>query len=282
MLRLLIIEGNSPEGNRTMAAAGLATNAEQYAAAVRRFMPGAEIHFAFPAARAAGLPRGAALADFDGAILGGSGLRVRAGGNEPAVRRQVDLVRQVFQAGLPLLGSCWGLQVAAVAAGGAVAPCARGREVGICRDIRPTAQGRAFPLLAGKAAHYDSLAIHYDEVTRLPPGARVLAGNAHSRIQAAAFTYLNGTFWGLQYHPEFDLGHMAGLLRRYSSDLVAQGQFADQTAVAAYGADLEALGRDAAAAERLSTSGAVGEDLERGREIGNWLINCRDLRARGR
>lgn len=279
-LRILIIEGNTAAGNAAMAAAGVGTNADQYAAAVRRTMPDADIRFAHPADRADALPPGVALRDFDGAILGGSGLFVRAEGNAPEVQRQVDLVRALFDAGLPMLGSCWGLQVAAVAAGGDVAPSPNGREVGICRDITLSDAGDAFPMFAGKPRRFDSLAIHYDEVTRLPSGATVLAGNGHSPIQAAAFTFSKGVFWGVQYHPEFSLSHMALLIRRYGPDMVTQGIYPDLASMTRETGSMLRLDKGVA----MSDAAALAADLRidemvtdasmRCREIDNWLQFC--------
>ncbi|MAN80420.1 MAG: glutamine amidotransferase [Rhodospirillaceae bacterium] len=279
-LRILIIEGNTAAGNAAMAAAGVGTNADQYAAAVRRTMPEADIRFAHPADRADALPPGVALNDFDGAILGGSSLFVCAQGNAPEVQRQVDMVRALFDAGVPLLGSCWGLQVAVVAAGGDVAPSPNGREVGVCRDITLSDAGAGSPLFAGKPRRFDSLAIHYDEVTRLPSGATVLAGNGHSPVQGAAFSFSKGVFWGVQYHPEFSLSHMALLIRRYGPDMVTQGIYPDQ---AAMDRETEGLLRlDAGVPDAVALAADLGIDETvtdasmRCREIDNWLQFCRN------
>lgn len=230
-LRILIIEGNTSDGNAAMAAAGLGSNAAQYADAVHLSAPDAAITFAYPADRTDALPKGVSLADFDGVILGGSGLHVRGQENAPEVQRQVDLVRAVFDAGRPLLGSCWGLQVAVIAAGGDVGPSPNGREVGVCRDITLNDVGAEFSMFAGKPRVFNSLAIHYDEVTKLPSGARILAANGHSPVQAATFEVGRGAFWGVQYHPEFTLYHMALLIRRYGPDMVEQGIFPDHMAM---------------------------------------------------
>ena len=282
-LRILIIEGNTAAGNAAMAAAGVGTNADQYIAAVRRTVPDADIRVAHPADRTDALPAGMTLGDFDGAILGGSGLFVRAQGNAPEVQRQVDMVRALFDAGVPMLGSCWGLQVAAVAAGGDVAPSPNGREVGICRGIALSDVGAAFPMFAGKPRMFDSLAIHYDEVTRLPSGASVLAANGHSPIQAAAFTFGHGVFWGVQYHPEFSFSHMARLIRRYGPDMVTQGIYPNQAAMDRETESMLRLDGDvdetvtdgAAPAVDLGFDETVTDTAMRCREIDNWLQFCR-------
>ncbi|MEQ8229474.1 MAG: type 1 glutamine amidotransferase [Rhodospirillales bacterium] len=285
-LRILVIEGNTSDGNAAMAAAGLGSNAAQYADAVHLSAPDAEVTFAYPADRTDALPVGVSLADFDGVILGGSGLHVRGQENAPEVQRQVDLVRAVFDAGRPLLGSCWGLQVAVIAAGGDVGPSPNGREVGICRDITLNSTGAEFPMFMGKPRVFNSLAIHYDEVTKLPSGARVLAANGHSPVQAAAFEVGTGVFWGVQYHPEFTLPHMALLIRRYGPDMVEQGIFSDHTAMEREtdamlhmdGALTSYLNPDGGEfitlAAKLGIDHMITDPANRCREIDNWLQFC--------
>ncbi|MEK9671026.1 MAG: type 1 glutamine amidotransferase [Rhodospirillaceae bacterium] len=279
-LKLVLAEGNGTDANDRLAAAGMGTNADQYVAAIRLFEPRADIFRVHPADAAVALPPGAALGDFDGLVIGGSGLFVRRDGNAPDVARQVDLVRSALEAGLPVLGSCWGLQVAVIAAGGDVGRSPNGREVGICRDIVRAGGDPADPFLAGKPPVYQSLAIHYDEVTQLPPGAKVLAANDHSPVQAATFEWGGGVFWGVQYHPEFDFPHMAGLIRSYGSDMVTQKIFADDAAMNRYCRDLSELAAgDGSAADdakaRLSADEVVADPRERRREIANWLAFCR-------
>ena len=281
-LKILIIEGNTAEGNAAMAAAGLSTNGEQYAEAVRLYAPEADIHFAFPADTSNALPNGVALGDFHGVIIGGSGLRIRGAGNAPEVQSQVDLLRAAFDAGLPVLGSCWGLQVAAVSAGGDVGPSPRGREVGICRQVTLNAMGKDALMYRGKPVHFDSLALHYDEVISLPAGARVLASNAHSNIQAATFDVGAGVFWGVQYHPEFTLTHMAGLIRRYATDMVTEGIFKNSSDLMRSteamlhldGMPDPAPAGTSDAARELGVGSSFFDPRNRCLEIDNWLHFC--------
>ena len=61
----------------------------------------------------------APLKSFDGIAITGSALNIYKG--EPASLRQIDFAREVFARRIPFFGSCWGLQVTVVAAGGEVA-----------------------------------------------------------------------------------------------------------------------------------------------------------------
>src|SRR5262245_46195542 len=79
-----------------------------------------------------GLPAGAALTSYDGFIWTGSNLTIYH--DLPEVTRQIELSRAIYEAGVPQFGSCWGVQMAATAAGGEVKKKPRGREWSIARD----------------------------------------------------------------------------------------------------------------------------------------------------
>ena len=161
-----------------------------------------------------------------------------------------------------------------VAAGGSVAANPRGREMGIARKIALTAEGRGHPLYAGKASVFDGFISHVDEVTHLPPGAVVLASNAFTRVQAVSVTYQGGTFWGLQYHPEYDLHEMARLVFCRLEILTEQGFFKDRQAGEAYVNHLEALHQDPARRDIAWLLGidddVMNEDVRR-LEVRNWI-----------
>lgn len=273
--RLLIAEGNVRENCEHLARHGTDGGSESYAAALRLFAPEAQIDIVHPADADPELPAGTGLADYDGVVIGGSGLH--AYDDAPEVARQVAFARAAFEARVPFLGSCWGLQVATVAAGGTVAKSPRGREVGIARKLRPTATGRGHPLYEGKPGAFDCCAIHFDEVTHLPAGSVVLAENDHSAIQAAVIPHAGGEFWGVQYHPEFDLRHMARLINAYADAMIGQGFYADEAALAAHTADWETLADHPERndlAWRLGIEGDVLDPYRRCREIGNWLTRA--------
>lgn len=271
-LKILIAEGNPKDRNDAMRTFGGKMGAECYALEIRRMFADVDIVTVFPADADGYLPAGVALGDFDGMVLGGSGLH--AFDPIPAVTRQVDLMRSALDAGLPVLGSCWGLQVAAAATGGSVAASPRGREVGIARKVALTPAGAGHPLYVHKPQVFDSPCIHYDEVTQLPPDAVVLAHNGHSAVQAAAIRRGAGVFWGMQYHPEFDLPHLAALYRRYADDMLSEGYFVTRSALDTYTDELETLHGDPS---RLDLRWRLGIDADvldadlRCREIRNWV-----------
>jgi GMP synthase (glutamine-hydrolysing) len=283
-LHLLVIEGDTRD-DRDAYRAGLGmTASEAYAQTLMQLAPDAICQIGFPADEGAGLPGAAGLEAYDGAFITGSALNLYDGG--PAITRQIDLARAVFASRTPLFGSCWGLQVATAAAGGEVLRNPKGREIGVARNIWPTEAGRAHPLLAGRRAAYDAICSHLDIVTPAP-GALVLAANAMSAVQAAEIGWEGGTFWGVQYHPEYSLREIAAIVARRAGNLTREGFFPDERSALAYVEDLRAL--DAApdrrdVAWRLGLGDDVLDPIKRRAELINFLeVRVRPAKsARGR
>lgn len=272
--RILIADGNTTELNNISRSSGCELGAERYAFEIKRMFPSVHVEIVFPADSDQYLPNGVALSDFDGMVMGGSGLH--AFDQTPDVTRQIDLMRSALDAGLKVLGSCWGLQVAAAATGGRVAQSPRGREVGIARKITLTQAGMGHGLFADKPAVFDSPCIHYDEVTQLPSGSVVLASNAHSSVQSAVIRKGSGVFWGMQYHPEFDLPHLANLYLRFADAMIADGFFKDQDDLDLYCARLQALNQDPGRLDlrwQLGIDDDVIDPDQRCLEIRNWVLS---------
>lgn len=272
--RLLVAEGNPRERIQRLADFGGATGSERYRSALTYLYPDAVVDIVEAAEADATLPAGSDLAAYDGVVIGGSALNVPGGDDDPMVQRQITFTKAVFDAGVPFLGSCWGLQLAAAAAGGRVAASRRGREVGFARKIAVTREGRGSLFFEGKSNVFDSPAIHYDEVTHLPPGGVVLAANSHCAIQAAAINFLGGSFWGMQYHPEFDLPHIAALMNCYAEAMAEEGFFADTEAARDFANRLEVLDQDPSRQDLAWLLGLDDDVLDpriRYREIGNWV-----------
>jgi GMP synthase (glutamine-hydrolysing) len=284
--RLLVIEGNPPESLAEHKAVGGVPASEGYAALLREFLPQAQVDICYPATPGAALPAGEALEGYDGIAITGSSLHVYESG--PAVTRQIDLVRAALGRGTPLFGSCWGLQVVTVAAGGSVRKNPNGREVGFGRGIRLTEVGRRHPMYAGKADVFNAPTVHLDEVETLAPGTTVLASNAISQVQSVELQHGGATAWAVQYHPEYPLRELAAIVRRTGARLIREGFFADLQDLEGFARDLDTLDRDPAC-KRLSwrhgVSGNVLDPKLRTSETANWIefqvLPTRAKRGRG-
>ena len=271
-LRFLVIEGNTRRGREAYASAYGLTPSQSYAGVLQVLAPDASCDVAFPADEGANLPEREGVRGYDAVFVTGSALN--AYDAEPAVTRQIELMRAVLESGVPCFGSCWGLQIAAVAAGGTVAKNPAGREIGFARTIAPTPAGREHPLLAGRPPAFAAPATHIDSVTALPPGAVCLASNAVSEVQAAEIRVDGGVFWGVQYHPEFALAEIAGIIERRSRVLAQEGFFAAPEDAKAYADDLRALEADPSRSDLAWRHGLDAEVVDpalRRREIGNFI-----------
>jgi len=272
MTRLLLLEGNTAARRARAEELGVRSSSAIYAEAIGAHHPEIALDVLNGADPGEAIPEGRSWGDYGGLVVTGSSLH--AYDAEFAVTNQIELVRQAAEAGLPIFGSCWGLQIAAVAAGGEVARSSSGREVGFARKILLNEAGRAHAMFAGKPTVFDAPCIHYDEVVRLPDDAVLLASNGHSRVQAAIIPLGRSEVWAVQYHPEFDLDQIAQLYTLYADEMVEQGFFADLPQLAAYCDKLAALAADPGnkgLAWQLGVDGDILDDRRRRAEILAWM-----------
>lgn len=278
MTRYLIAESETADQREQRRRATGLSSAESFAATLTVITPGAQCDIARPHEADCTLP--VPIGSYDGVFLSGSPLHVYE--DKPETRRQLDFMRAVFASGTPSFGSCAGLQVAVAAAGGDVAKGPR-HEVAIARRITATEAGRRHPLLAGRPATWDALAIHSDMVTRLPAGATLLAGNRLCPVQAAEIRFAGGVFWGVQYHPELTLQEIAVAMRRQSDDIIEQGLARTETDVDAQATRLHALGDDPARDDLawcLGIDAEITDPVLRHRELVNFIeTQCRTKAA---
>lgn len=238
MTTVLIVESNAPDlvAKGKSGAAGFVNSFSLLApAAVLRHV--APYHAALAESDLEGV---------DGVVFTGSGVNWSTDATEAAPLRKA--METVFQAGLPVWGSCNGMQLAAVVLGGSVRASPNGQELGLARDIQRTEAGARHPMLSGRRDGFAVPCLHRDEVATLPEGATLLAGNVHSPVQAMVYEAGGVRFWGTQYHPELSRRDVADGLRGYG--LFQEGQV------------------DMAALEQAETD---AEQVDRLRELANWV-----------
>lgn len=273
--RILVIDGYPKADRDNLAGCGMGTAGDLYVKMLTSLYPGARCEIVYPSDAEAALPHGTHIGDFDGAAWTGCSLTIHDT-SDKRVPRHIELARAAYRAGVPQYGTCWGIQIAAVAAGGVVAANPRGREMGIARKIVLTPAGRGHPLYEDKPGAFDGFVSHFDEVTHLPPGGQVLAGNAFTRVQALSVEHERGTFWGLQYHPEYDLYQMARLIHCRRAALIKEGFFTDDDDARELVARYEQLHNapdNKALAWRLAVEDDVLVDAVRQTEPRNWLAH---------
>lgn len=117
-----------------------------------------------------------------------------------------DFVRQLWRAGKPLVGICFGHQLMAKALGGEVVKSERGWGVGMSFNRVQARREWMAPWQPG----VDLVVSHQDQVERLPPEASVVGG---SEFCPYYLMQVGEHFLGVQGHPEFT--------KAYSRDLMA-------------------------------------------------------------
>ena len=128
---------------------------------------------------------------------------------------------EVFTAGVPVLGICYGMQTMAAQLGGQVESSSR-REFGAAQ-VRPT---EASPLLDGLEDNrdvegrrvLDVWMSHGDHVVAVPPGFKVIGSSENAPLAAMADE--SRRFYGLQFHPEVTHSLQGGeILRRFVREI---------------------------------------------------------------
>jgi len=107
---------------------------------------------------------------------------------------QVD--RALFEAGVPVLGICYGFQAMALALGGEVAHTGQREYGGTAVQASPDTS----TLLAGQPVEQSVWMSHGDSVSAAPPGFAVTAGTPGTPV--AAFEDDARRLYGVQWHPE--------------------------------------------------------------------------------
>lgn len=271
--RFLVVDGYPQTSRRALATVEAPEAGALFTTLLKQKVVDCTVDTLFPADREDALPRGSGLDQYHGVVWTGSDQNVYD--PIPEVTRQIDLCRHLFRMGIPQYGSCWGAQIAVVAAGGECRKNPRGMEFGIARKIRLTRSGVDHPMFAGKRPLFDSFASHLDEIHLLPSGGTLLASNRMSAVQAVSIKYKRGLYWGVQYHPEFDLRLIAQFARLRAPHHIERGFFKDHQDAIDYATDLETLFLEPEANPHLAWRYAFDDDLLNPvncqREIDNWL-----------
>lgn len=272
-LRFLIIDGYTKAAREQLIAGGSSMAADLYATMLERYSPcPTQCDQVFPSDANVSLPDIDALKNYDGVAWTGCSLGCNDGSTE--VSDQVELQRNLYKAGVPSFGSCWAAQIAVVAAGGIVSPNPNGREMGISRKISLTNEGLGHPMHEGRRSVFDAFTSHDDEITLVPSTGVVLSGNAFSNVQSVCVTHENGTFWGVQYHPEYDLHELARLTYCRIEKLTRKGFFQSEADALAYVEELEQLHQDPTRKDlawKLGIDDDVMNATVRCTEVRNWI-----------
>jgi GMP synthase (glutamine-hydrolysing) len=272
-LSLCIINGYPKRSRDALDATGVTQAHDLYLMFLKKMLPNATFDILYVADLDVSLLGGASLQSYDGYIWTGSNLTLYH--DEPEVTRQIELSRAIYESGKPQFGSCWGVQMAAMAAGGDVKKNPRGREWSIARGITLTDAGKSHLMYTGKPSKFDGFIMHLDEVTQIPEGGTLMASNDHTSVQALVVKYPGGgEFWAPQYHPEFTLYEMARLIGARKKLLAKEGFFKEENEADALVEKMVALSSDPDNGDlrkQLNIGDDILSDEIRQKEVENWL-----------
>jgi GMP synthase (glutamine-hydrolysing) len=223
-MNILIVDGNEKNASNKYTEMGMPTQFEIYENVLRSLVHSdIKITILHPACLDNYIPQGVNLDDFHGIVWTGSVLNIYDLG--PSIERQIELAKELFNKKNKIFGSCWGLQVLTMAAGGTVRKNPKGLEAVIAKNIVINSHGIEHPLYKDKPKVFDSFCWHYDEVESLPSDAQVLSSNDKSSIQSIAFSKKKSEIWAVQYHPEFNPKWISGLMKQRESILLEEGVY---------------------------------------------------------
>ena len=268
--RFLIVDSEPESAREKKRALDHAPSAESFGQTVLTILPGAFIERVDPTTAKQG-PSGG-LSSYNAVFLSGSPIHFYE--NTAEVQQVIDFMRAVFISQVPAFGSCAGLQIATVAAGGRVGPKTSRHEAGIARLIYQTPQGLVHPLLSGRSPSFDAPAVHSDEVKELPASAVVLARSKETKVQAAEIRFEGGLFWGVQYHPEISLHEVANALLNERQELIDGGFIQARPELNRYVESLNELDRNPNRLDlawQLGLSAEILDPWQRSIEIRNFI-----------
>ena len=125
----------------------------------------------------------------------------------------------VVNAGVPVLGICYGHQLLSYAMGGRVGRNPNGRQLG-ATTIEMYPEAKSDPLFVDSPERFPVLVSHSQSVLELPPGAVVLGRSANDPHYAIR---IGSCAWGLQFHPEFTVPELYRIIHDRADAIVAEG-----------------------------------------------------------
>jgi GMP synthase (glutamine-hydrolysing) len=209
MKKLLIVEGNLREENKSFSEVGIQTHTESLKDSLNYFTKDLKFDVVNPSSDENLDIVKDKLSIYDGLIWGGSSLNIY--NNTPEIRRQIEFMKVCQKKVKNILAICWGMQVAVTAAGGEVKK-AEASNIGIANEIIINENGLIHPIYKNKDKKFNSPAFNFDEVYKIPDNAICLASNKTNKIQSLFFKINKTNVWGLQYHPEITYEKMINLI----------------------------------------------------------------------
>ena len=146
------------------------------------------------------------------------GLVLSGGPSSVYDRKAPTVPKQLLDAGIPILGICYGMQLVTHLLGGIVARSAH-REYGPA-TLQIDDRTDLFKGFHGEKDHPTAWMSHGDRIERMPPGFSAIARTSNSPVAAMKATDRGRRIYCLQFHPE--VAHTEGgtaILRNFVYDV---------------------------------------------------------------
>ncbi len=147
----------------------------------------------------------------DAVLVGGSG-DFSVLDADAHVRRCIDGLAALAEAGPPMFASCFGFQALVVGLGGEVITDRDNAEIGTL-PVALTGAGASDPLFGALPQTFAVQLGHHDRATRLPGGVESLA--ASERVPFQAFRLPDRPVYATQFHPEMTGEDTSWRFQRY-------------------------------------------------------------------
>ena len=256
MKKLLIVEGNLREENQSFLEVGIQTHTQSLQDSLNHYSKDLQYDVVNPSSDDSLETVKNKLLKYDGLIWGGSSLNIY--NDTPEIRRQIEFMKECQKKVKNILAICWGMQVAVTVAGGEVKKCPNGTHRGIAHDIEINEIGLKHPLYKNKNKKFNTPAFNFDEVVKLPEGAKLLSSNPINKVMGVNFNIGSTNIWGIQYHPEITYKKMINLIHFRKDRLLEKKAFVDQS-------DIDSHVKIIEEENKISNKDA------RMRELENWL-----------
>jgi GMP synthase-like glutamine amidotransferase len=158
------------------------------------------------------------LDGYQGMVVMGGPMSATSDEAFPTRAREIELLEEAIERGLPTLGVCLGAQLLAIAAGGKVYPGADGPEIGWA-PVFFGHKAETDPLLAGLPEELTVMHWH-SETFDVPPGSTHLAS---SKLYPNQAFRVGGRAWGFQFHLEVDRSAVGAFLGAFGDEAKAAG-----------------------------------------------------------
>ena len=151
--------------------------------------------------------------------------------DEPWIHREHEVLRRFGEAGVPMLGICFGAQILASALVGREQVFKRGnRETGF-GEVTFSDAAASDPVVGGYPRRVRTFHWHGDEVRATHPDVVVLAKSAECANQL--WRWRHGPVWGVQVHAEMDRAQVCEFLEKNRAWFAAEGKDVDALKAAA-------------------------------------------------